>query len=167
MVDARTPDFECSYKADIGAYLWIHGVLSIATVLSFRSRVRCRSILRYRGRESCCRGGGGPVRIKTRADANVGNTFAQEMGQRRQEVVRAVAFRNNAVFVPTEAMGGVAPPAVAIFEKFKFVSVGNFSLSLRYRLGPDRVPGPDRSSLPKWWLQGVIQSVRPRMVRRS
>jgi hypothetical protein len=39
-------------------------------------------------------------RIKARADADVGDAFAQEIGRRRQEIA--------AVFVPTEAMGVAA-----------------------------------------------------------
>ncbi|KAI0246093.1 band 7 domain-containing protein [Lactifluus subvellereus] len=49
------------------------------------------------------------IRIKGQADANVEDEFAQEMGRRRQEIARVSAFGNKAVFVPTEAMGVVAP----------------------------------------------------------
>jgi hypothetical protein len=52
------------------------------------------------------------VRIKASAYADVGNSFAYEMGRRRQEVARVAAFGNKAAFVPTEAMG-VAVPALA------------------------------------------------------
>ncbi|KAI0251707.1 hypothetical protein BJV78DRAFT_1352930 [Lactifluus subvellereus] len=49
------------------------------------------------------------IRIKARADADVEDESAQEMGRRRQEIVRISASGNKAVFVPTEAMGVVAP----------------------------------------------------------
>lgn len=52
------------------------------------------------------------TRIRAGADADVGDSFAQEMGRRRQEVARVAAFGDKAVFVPTEAMG-VAAPALA------------------------------------------------------
>ncbi|KAI0245995.1 hypothetical protein BJV78DRAFT_1286861 [Lactifluus subvellereus] len=49
------------------------------------------------------------IRIKARADADVEDESAQEMGRRRQEIVRISASGNKAVFVPTEAIGVVAP----------------------------------------------------------
>ncbi|KAH9980738.1 hypothetical protein BJV74DRAFT_855197 [Russula compacta] len=51
------------------------------------------------------------TRIKAGADAAVEDSFAQEMGRRRQEVARVAAYGNKAVFVPTEAMG-ITGPAV-------------------------------------------------------
>jgi hypothetical protein len=52
------------------------------------------------------------IRIWARADADVGDAFAQEMGRRRQGVARVAAFRNKDVFVPAEVMS-VASRALA------------------------------------------------------
>jgi len=52
------------------------------------------------------------VLLKAKADAEVKDSFAREMGMRRVEIDRISAFGNNTIFVPTDASSPLGNSAV-------------------------------------------------------
>lgn len=86
----------------------------IAAAKAQAQRVRIEAEAQAEATRLAAEADAGAIRAKAQADTEVRDQYAREMGLRRMEVNRVLAFGNKTIFVPSEAAGAQMGNAMAL-----------------------------------------------------